>query len=101
MSSLKCTWHVVRNMRSPEQKQEELFCTISIEALIPAGHPLRAIRQRADAALGRMEVKWDELYSDRGRPSVPPEQLLRAMLLQILYGYRSERRLMEELQYNF
>lgn len=88
-------------MRSPEQKQEELFCTISIEALIPAGHPLRAIRQRADAALGRMEVKWDELYSDRGRPSVPPEQLLRAMLLQILYGYRSERRLMEELQYNF
>jgi transposase len=88
-------------MRSPEQKQEELFCTISIEALIPDGHPLRAIRQRADRALQRMEVNWDELYSERGRPSVPPEQLLRAMLLQILYGYRSERRLMEELQYNF
>lgn len=88
-------------MRSSEQKQQELFCTISIEALIPAGHPLRAIRKRADAALQRMEVDWSELYSPRGRPSIPPEQLLRAMLLQVLYGYRSERRLMEEMQYNF
>jgi transposase len=88
-------------MRSSEQKQQELFCTISIEALIPAAHPLRAIRKRADAALKRMEVNWDELYSQRGRPSIAPEQLLRAMLLQILYGYRSERRLMEEMQYNF
>jgi transposase len=88
-------------MRSPEQKQQELFCTISIEALIPVNHPLRAIRKRADAALQRMEVNWKELYSERGRPSIPPEQLLRAMLLLILYGYRSERRLMEEMQYNF
>jgi transposase len=88
-------------MRSTEQKQQELFCTISIESLISAHHPLRAIRQRADAALQRMEVHWDELYSRRGRPSVPPEQLLRAMLLQVLYGYRSERRLMEEMRYNF
>jgi transposase len=48
-----------------------------------------------------MEVNWDELYSERGRPSIPPEQLLRAMLLQVLYGYRSERRLMEEMRYNF
>jgi transposase len=88
-------------MRSSEQKQKELFCTISIETLVPAGHPLRAIRKRADAALERMEVDWDELYSDRGRPSIPPQQLLRAMLLQVLYGYRSERRLMEEMHYNF
>jgi transposase len=88
-------------MRSSEQKQQELFCTISIEALIPAAHPLRAIRKRADAALGRMEVDWKQLYSERGRPSIPPEQLLRAMLLQTLYGYRSERRLMEEMRYNF
>ena len=87
-------------MRSPEQKQQELFCTISIEALIPLRHPLRAIRQRADRALQRMEVNWNELYSERGRPSIPPEQLLRAMLLMLLYGYRSERRLMEEMQYN-
>src|SRR2546427_335173 len=88
-------------MRSSEQKQQELFCTISMETLIPASHPLRAIRKRADAALGNMQVDWDQLYSERGRPSIPPEQLLRAMLLQVLYGYRSERRLMEEMQYNF
>jgi transposase len=88
-------------MRSSEQKQQELFCTVSIESLIPAQHPLRLIRKRADAALERMAVDWKALYSERGRPSVPPEQLLRAMLLQVLYGYRSERRLMEEMRYNF
>jgi transposase len=89
------------SMRSSEQKQNELFCTISIESLIPADHPLRVIRKRADAALEKMEVDWNSLYSERGRPSVPPEQLLRAMLLQVLYGYRSERRLMGEMRYNF
>lgn len=88
-------------MRSSEQKQQELFCTISIESLIPESHPLRAIRRRADQALQAMEIDWNQLYSGRGRPSVAPEQLLRAMLLQILYGYRSERRLMEEMRYNF
>src|ERR1700681_4087855 len=88
-------------MRSSEQKQQELFCTISIESLIPESHPLRAIRRRADQALQTMEIDWNQLYSERGRPSVAPEQLLRAMLLQILYGYRSERRLMEEMRYNF
>jgi transposase len=88
-------------MRSTEQKQPELFFTISIESLVPNSHPLRAIRKRADAALARMEIDWSQLYSSRGRPSIPPEQLLRAMLLQILYGYRSERRLMQEMQYNF
>lgn len=89
------------SMRSSEQKQQELFCTICIESLVPASHPLRAIRRRADAALKNMEVDWDGLYSERGRPGIPPEQLLRAMLLLILYGYRSERRLMEEMRYNF
>jgi len=88
-------------MRSTEQKQPDLFCTISIETLLPADHPLRAVRKRADAALAGMEVDWEKLYSTRGRPSIPPEQLLRAMLLQVLYGYRSERRLMQEMQYNF
>lgn len=88
-------------MRSTEQKQTELFCTISIESLVPADHPLRTVRKRADAALRRMEIDWSELYSERGRPSIPPEQLLRAMLLQVLYGYGSERRLMQEMRYNF
>ncbi len=88
-------------MRTPDQPQEELFCTFSIETLIPEDHPLRAIRRRADAVLRRMEKQFSQLYSHTGRPSVAPERLLRALLLQVLYGYRSERRLMQEMQYNF
>lgn len=88
-------------MRTPDQSQDELFCTFSIETLIPSDHPLRAIRQRADAALRRMESRFMALYSHTGRPSIAPERLLRALLLQVLYGYRSERRLMQEMQYNF
>jgi transposase len=88
-------------MRSHDEPQDELFCTLSIESLIPAGHPLRSIRQRADRALGRLEPQFQELYASTGRPSVPPEQVLRALLLQVLYGFRSERRLREELRYNF
>ncbi len=88
-------------MRSQDHSQDELFCTISIEALIPADHPLRSIRQRANAALKHMGPEFEQLYAKTGRPSVPPEQILRALLLQVLYGFRSERRLMEELRYNF
>jgi transposase len=88
-------------MRTPDQPQDELFCTISIETLIPSDHPLRAIRQRADAVLRRMEGRFSKLYSRTGRPSIAPERLLRALLLQVLYGYRSERRLMQEMRYNF
>jgi transposase len=88
-------------MRTNDQPQDELFCTISIEKLIPVDHPLRSIRQHADSALRRMESQFDELYSHTGRPGVPAEQLLRALLLQVLYGFRSERRLMQELRYNF
>jgi transposase len=88
-------------MRTPDQPQDELFCTISIEELIPVDHPLRPIRRRADAVLRRMEGELAKLYSQTGRPSVAPERLLRALLLLVLYGYRSERRLMQEMQYNF
>jgi transposase len=88
-------------MRSHDEPQDELFCTISIESLIPSDHPLRSILERANRALRRMEPQFQKLYSTTGRPSVPPEQVLRAMLLQILYGFRSERRLMEEMRYNF
>jgi transposase len=88
-------------MRIPDQPQGELFCTISIETLIPVDHALRAIRQRADAVLRRMERPLSKLYSQTGRPSIAPERLLRALLLQVLYGYRSERRPMQEMQYNF
>jgi len=88
-------------MRSADHMQHELFCTISLEALVPTDHPLRAIRRLADRALERMEPAFAKLYSTTGRPGVPPEQLLRALLLEVLYGYRSERRLVEELGYNF
>jgi transposase len=88
-------------MRSPDEPQDELFCTISIESMIPPDHPLRAILAVANRALRRMEPQFQKLYSATGRPSVPPEQVLRAMLLLTLYGFRSERRLMEEMRYNF
>jgi transposase len=88
-------------MRSPDEPQDELFCTISIESLIPTNHPLRSILALANRALHRMEPQFQRLYWTTGRPSVPAEQVLRAMLLLLLYGFRSERRLMEEMRYNF
>ena len=63
-------------------------------------HPLRPIRRMTDAALERLSPRFDRLYSTTGRPSIPPEKLLRALLLQMLYSIRSERLLMEELDYN-
>ena len=71
-----------------------------MEELIPTEHPLRKIRAMADASLKRMQDRLAELYSHTGRPGIAPERLLRALLLQFLYGLRSERRLMEEMQYN-
>jgi len=87
-------------MRREDNTQDELFCTISMESLIPSDHPLRRIRQRSDAALRRMQPQLEAMYAKVGRPSVPPERLLRALLLQFLYGYGSERRLMTEMRYN-
>ncbi len=88
-------------MRIPDHSQEELLYAVSIETLIPSDHPLRAIRQRCDQALDRMQPLFATMYSHTGRPAIAPERLLRALLLQVLYGYRSERRLMQEMQYNF
>jgi len=88
-------------MRAPDHSQEELLYAVSIETLIPGDHPLRAIRKRCDQALVRIEGQFSAMYSHTGRPAIAPERLLRALLLQVLYGYRSERRLMQEMQYNF
>jgi transposase len=78
-----------------------MFCYVSLEARIPQDHPLRAIRKRVDEALRSIRPELDRLYAKRmGRPSVPPERLLRALLLQVLYSVRSERQLMEQLDYN-
>ena len=78
------------------------LCTgpLSPEQRVPADHPLRAVRALTDEALQTMSRRFASLYATTGRPSIPPEQLLRALLLQVLYTVRSERLLMEELNYN-
>jgi transposase len=87
-------------MRGDDPRHESMFSYLTPEARVRADHPLRPIRQMTDAALARLSTRFDRLYSTTGRPSVPPEQLLRALLLQILYSVRSERLLMEELDYS-
>jgi transposase len=87
-------------MRGEDILQESLFSYLSCEARVPAEHPLRRIRVIVDAALERLDGTFGELYSERGRPSIPPEKLIRALLLQAFYSVRSERQLMEQLDYN-
>jgi transposase len=87
-------------MRSDDIKQSDMFSYISPEQRVPQDHPLRPMRRMVDAALRRMSRRLSKLYSKVGRPSIPPEQLLRALLLQVLYSIRSERMLMEQLNYN-
>lgn len=87
-------------MRGDDPRHDGMFSYITPEARVRADHPLRPIRQMTDAALARLSSRFDRLYSTRGRPSIPPEKLLRALLLQLLYSIRSERLLMEELDYN-
>jgi transposase len=89
-----------RRVRGNDQQTDHLFSYISPEQRVPSDHPLRPIRQMVDAALSGLSPAFEELYSWTGRPSIPPEQLLRALLLQILFSIRSERMLMEQLEYN-
>ena len=81
-------------------KTHHMFSYLSPEQRVPADHPLRAVRALTDQALKTMSRRFASLYAKTGRPSIPPEQLLRALLLQVLYTVRSERLLMEELNYN-
>ena len=87
-------------MRGDDQQTGHLFSYLSPEARVPADHPLRPVRRMTDEALRALAPALDRLYSEVGRPSIPPEQLLRALLLQVLYSVRSERMLMEQMQYN-
>jgi len=87
-------------MRGEPTREPRLFSYVTLEERIPAGHPLRAIRRMADEALTSMSEAFSAVYSSVGRPSIPPELLLRALLLQMLYSVRSERMLVEQLQYN-
>jgi transposase len=87
-------------MRGEDQRSEGLFSYVRLDTRIPADHPLRAIRALADEALTGLSRDFDRLYARDGRPSIPPERLLRALLLQAFYTVRSERQLMEQLDYN-
>jgi transposase len=87
-------------MRGDDPRHDSMFSYITPETRVRADHPLRPIRRMTDAALARLSVRFDRMYSTTGRPSIPPEQLLRALLLQMLYSVRSERLLMEELDYS-
>jgi transposase len=77
-----------------------MFSYVSLEDRVPQDHPLRAIRKLVDSVLKGMSKQFDRLYSEVGRPSIPPERLLRALILQVFYSIRSERLLMEQLDYN-
>jgi transposase len=87
-------------MRGLDTQQSSMFSYLSPEQRVPSDHPLRSIRQITDRTLGELTKLFAQMYSKFGRPSIPPEKLLRALLLQVLYTVRSERMLMEQLEYN-
>ena len=87
-------------MRGTDETSGSLFSYVDLEGRISARHPLRKIRQVVNDALASLDEDFDRLYVDFGRPSIAPERLIRASLIQILFSIRSERQLMEQMQYN-
>jgi len=87
-------------MRGTDQRSGSLFSYVDIEARVPAGHPLRRIRELVNAALAKLDRQFAAVYSSDGRPSIPPERLIRSSLLQLLYSIRSERQLMERMEFD-
>jgi transposase len=87
-------------MRGEDTQQSTMFSFLSPEQRVPGGHPLRPIRTLVDRVLLRLSARFEQMYAATGRPSIAPEKLLRALLLQVLYTVRSERMLMEQLAYN-
>ena len=87
-------------MRGSDERTGELFSYVDLEDRVPAHHPLRAIRSLVNEVLAALDGEFAKLYADTGRHSIPPERLLRALLLQAFYTIRSERQLMEQLDYN-
>ena len=87
-------------MRGTDETSGSLFSYVDLEERIPARHPLRTIRQVVNDALASLDAEFEALYTDFGRPSIAPERLMRASLIQILFSVRSERQLMEQMQYN-
>src|SRR5512143_206710 len=89
-----------QTMRGRDRESGKLFSYASLESLVPQDHPLRAIRALVNAALARLSPIFETMYADEGRPSIAPERLLRALLLQALFTIRSERQLMQQISYN-
>ena len=87
-------------MRGEERSQDGLFSYVSLEQRVPQDHPLRAIRRLTDRVLATLDSDFDQLYSTTGRPSIAPESMLRALLLQVFFSIRSERLLVEQIDYN-
>jgi len=87
-------------MRSPDVQQLGMFSYVSVEDRVPPDHPIRKLRILVDAILGELDELLAARYAAGGRPSIPPERILRASLLQVVYSVRSERLLMEQLNYN-
>jgi transposase len=87
-------------MRGENESTQAMFSYVSPEAMAPKDHPLRPIKAMVDAALKQLSVQFDAIYSHTGRPSIPPEKLLKASLLQAFYTIRSERQLVEQIGYN-
>jgi transposase len=87
-------------MRGRDEQQLDVFSYVGPERRVPQDHPLRSLRAMTDEALRQLRPRFERLYAKTGRPSIPPEKLLRALLLQALFSVRSERLLMEQLDYN-
>ncbi|CUH38654.1 hypothetical protein JSE7799_01445 [Jannaschia seosinensis] len=87
-------------MRGTDEASGSLFSYVDLDERVPSGHPLRKIRQIVNDALASLDAEFDALYTDFGRPSIAPERLIRASLLQILFSIRSERQMMEQMDYN-
>ena len=87
-------------MRGTDERTGELFSYVDLEKRVPAKHPLRLVRAVVNEVLAALDSDFSKAYADSGRPSIPPERLLRALLLQAFYTIRSERQLMEQLDYN-
>lgn len=87
-------------MRGAPKPQPEIVCLLSLESVVPKDHPIRQIKKDVDAILRDMNGLFTEMYAQRGRPSIPPERLLKAKVLMALYTVRSEHLFIEQLQYN-
>jgi transposase len=93
-------WKCQNPLRGKPQAQPEFLTTINLSGRVPADHPLRGIKERVDKVLTKLSPLFDELYAEEGRPSIPPEQLLKSRILMALYSVRSERLFCEQLAYN-